>query len=1144
MCGIAGFISNQVWLEKPDLSWLDAILRELEEWSSSKQPVEHLVHPLRELVERFDDLMSFGLHAQLADNAAVSDKMGKMALLLEHAEARIVSHMAEKGPTDALEQINEDTRDCLWQIKEEILGNVQRAGRLIPEKLQSQPLSHAHRFVAWAVEGVMENLDRLEVRGRDSAGISIQCCVPPDIPVSQTGSPENLPLEIPEKIEAGVKSMGSVVNCGDGNRTYTFVYKVANLVGRLGENTAALREAIQRDDLLWTVAGFTGKINIIAHTRWASNGIISLSNCHPADGVLLQREHQPTINDRDAEFVLNGDVDNYVTLMEVVLRGQGFEIDPLITTDAKILPVFYRLGTDPSAHPQARFAALMNSCCGSLAIVMQHPRYPDSLHLGQKGSGQSLFVGLVKDGVILASEVYGLASRTRRSYALSGTERGGTQVTVTVRNSEKPLLVGRYLEDDGQFEMKAEPIYIHSRDIYRGSYNYYFEKEIREAPSSVRKTIKGKYNKVGGKIEFSMEGHGTLASLVSRLRDPNLPSIRRIMAIGQGTASVAAMGVAHLVEKALSRSRINVSWCKSSEMSGFLSDEPLSDMLLIAISQSGTTTDTNRTVDVAGAQGAWIHAIVNRRNSPLVAKANSHFYTGDGRDVEMAVASTKAFYSQIAAGKLTSLLLAQEFGTLTDEEIYQEIHELERLPADIEWVLNQDHILKECAEKYGPSSRNWAVVGNGPNRIAADEIRIKLSELCYKSIPCDFTEDKKHIDLSTEPLTLVVANDLPEQIVQDTAKEVSIFKAHNGKPLVFCARGEKRFREPAEKLIELPVIGGGLGFVLATVAGHLWGFHAAKAIDAGAEEFRKARTVLTHMLEDPGTWNATTVRTQLIELMKLAAAGEMNASLPASSVAALATYVAELEPYLAPGEFARGKIEEGIAILTKAAEEMTRPIDTIRHQAKTVTVGISRPQELLPQVFVAAFEKLAITPAQIKEHDRRMLRAVSPIISAVTGGMLYKMLRAPDKSRGDLVGEAPWIQVSARFGQCEGKASRYDKPRVAGGSKRTVLRVERAIWSSGASGEENLALVPVYDEEGDDGAGILLLHVVFLPECSVQQKLAILRGLGNRYHDIIERIEEVSQGARLEDILERISPRDLMLTPVDRLLLPTTWSDG
>ena len=79
--------------------------------------------------------------------------------------------------------------------------------------------------------------------------------------------------------------------------------------------------------------------------------------------------------------------------------------------------------------------------------------------------------------------------------------------------------------------------------------------------------------------------------------------------------------------------------------------------------------------------------------------------------------------------------------------------------------------------------------------------------------------------------------------MQDTAKEVAIFKAHNGKPIVLCAHGEKRFYVYAEMFIELPVIGAGLGFVLATVAGHLWGFYAAKAIDSRADDLRKLRSL-------------------------------------------------------------------------------------------------------------------------------------------------------------------------------------------------------------------------------------------------------------------------------------------------------------
>ena len=92
-----------------------------------------------------------------------------------------------------------------------------------------------------------------------------------------------------------------------------------------------------------------------------------------------------------------------------------------------------------------------------------------------------------------------------------------------------------------------------------------------------------------------------------------------------------------------------------------------------------------------------------------------------------------------------------------------------------------------------PSRRYWAIVGNGANRVAADEVRIKLSELCYKSIACDATEDKKHIDLSSEPLILVCAAGLAGSTADDVAKEVAIYRAHKAAPIVIATEGEERF---------------------------------------------------------------------------------------------------------------------------------------------------------------------------------------------------------------------------------------------------------------------------------------------------------------------------------------------------------------
>ncbi len=662
-------MSNEGWSEKIDVSWINAVVREL--GTALEEPVQwnELNKPLEKLVKKFDDLMSFGLHLEIALDRQFMEQMQELSSLLRVGSDKVERFIAENGPTEAMEQLGESFRDNAWQIGNEVLGNVSRVSDLLPSSTFNPERERSVRFVAWAIKRVMENIDRLEVRGRDSAGISIQCRV-------DKGSASKILLGKSlatylvesEKIVNSVKIGFSSHSSTEGSVLVTFTFKVANLVGRLGDNTSALRRAIRSEESLWRVAEGAAAINIIAHTRWASNGIISLSNCHPIDGSLYGQDHTESSLDTLAQFVLNGDVDNYPALVHECLTKRGYTIEPTVTTDAKILPIFYRLGTDLSLSPEDRFAQLMNSCVGSLAIVMQHPSYPRKLFLGQKGSGQSLFVGKVKDGLMVASEVYGLASCTRFSYALVGTEKGGTQATLDACLEPSDGLRGRYLEDFEPFSLRGDSIYIHSRDIFRGDFDYYFEKEIHEAPSSVRKTSKGKYRKHADRIEFNTDGQGAFGRLLSRLRDPELQPIKRIMVIGQGTASIAAMGVAHLIQKALCRTKISVDWSKASEMSGFLSNDPLGDMLLVAISQSGTTTDTNRTVDVAGSQGAWIHAIVNRRNSPLVGKSDSHFYTSDGRDVEMAVASTKAFYSQVAAGKLTALFLAQEFGCMTQEE--------------------------------------------------------------------------------------------------------------------------------------------------------------------------------------------------------------------------------------------------------------------------------------------------------------------------------------------------------------------------------------------------------------------------------------------------------------------------------------------
>ncbi|GAB7024275.1 SIS domain-containing protein [Salidesulfovibrio brasiliensis] len=940
MCGIASFLSNNRWREEIDNSWLNDIAEAMR--TAAKGELAEAEAPLEALAGRFSDLMSFSLHMELVSNPDALARVESLRDDLRTLRNRASLHLKEGVRTDELEALLEKLEDYLWQVNEEVLANLDRVRAIMPADIAGDASRLACHYLAWGTEQVLESIDKLEVRGRDSAGVAVSLLLPAGVDPEKGLSAEER-TELSDRVNICDADTRQVIirKLDDGRTVCRFLYKVAQLVGQLGDNGSALRDFIRTDSLLWKMGGGLTGLNIIAHTRWASNGIISVPNCHPVDGLV---EGDVSTGLEKTMFVLNGDVDNYRSLVEQSVLAKGATIPLHISTDAKILPVLFHLDAPEGADPEARFRNVLHRSEGSLAVVMQDMGYPDCQFLAQKGSGQSFYVGSTLDGWIVASEAYGLAARCRSSYPMTASGAAGASVMLCSDDPEGAVPVAMPLDGSESIQLVPEVIQIFSRDIFRGDYEFYIEKEVHEASDSVRNTLVGKYIHKDDRVEFLPEGFGNGPALIERLRDTSRP-IRKIIGVGQGTAAVAAMGVSQLLHRALAGTGIVVESYVGSELIGFMAGENMDDVLLVPVSQSGTTTDTNRVVDLCRESGAWVNAIVNRRNSPLVLKADSHIYTSNGRDVEMAVASTKAFYSQIAAGKLLALWLASELGSMSPEDIAAEVRALESLPDKIDAVLANKDAITDCAEQYAPAHRYWAVVGNGPNRIAAEEVRIKLSELCYKSIPCDVTEDKKHIDLSTEPLTVVMANDLPEMVVSDTVKEATIFKAHNGKPLVVCAEDEDRFDGACERTLKTPRVGGGLDFVLATVVGHWWGIAAAKAIDAQAAPFREARMTLAGMIESPDTWDREALLTSLNGALDRTASGMTDSALPARVAAALANYMLWLATQPTGITAMEARLDTILNTLNKAIEEMTRPIDTIRHQAKTVTVGISRPKE-------------------------------------------------------------------------------------------------------------------------------------------------------------------------------------------------------
>jgi glucosamine--fructose-6-phosphate aminotransferase (isomerizing) len=1139
MCGIAGFLSTAAWQASADPTLWTELNRELRAGGEAGPDWARVEAAVDRLAEHFDQLQSFSVFERVVSDSAAEAALRELAALLDDLQRRASEQIRRAGAEPRLMAVAEKLCDYAWQVREEVVGAVSQVARLAPA--DPRQLNRSALFVGWSIARVLGSIDRLEVRGRDSLGLSVivPLALAPALPAA-------LEQDLSQRtaLAETVAGRGSCSYASDQQTAFRFVYKVANLVGRIGDNSDNLRVAVRRDALLWHVAQGASGVNLLAHTRWASNGIINVPNCHPVDSSLQAAAGAHRSPDgANVMFVLNGDVDNYRTLLEHTVNARGHAIDPLVSTDAKVLPVLYRLTTSADNPPFDRFVSVLRTAQGSLAVSMQDLVEPGALYVGQKGSGQALYVGATADGWVVASEVYGLAAVCRSCVSMNvGTEGGVALRLATV--AQQATLEGRQTTGGKRWAPEPEPIQIFARDIHRGEYEFYIQKEINEAPRSVERTLLGKYRKTERQIEWLLDGFGRGDALLQRLQHAGRQPLRRMVCVGQGTAAIAAMGIAFLAQQALRGAGITVEQLKASEFFGFVGDAPLGDTMVVAVSQSGTTTDTNRIVDLARERGAWVHAIVNRRNSALVQKANSHLYTSSGRDVEMSVASTKAFYSQVAAGKLLALFLADQLGTLAKSQICKEIVQLEALPAKLAEVLASEATLSAVASRLAAGARNWALVGNGANRIAAEEIRIKLSELCYKAIPCDVTEDKKHIDLSTEPLTLVVANDLPEMVVQDTVKEVSIFRAHNGRPIVLCERGETRFDEVAEQALPLPQIGGGLGFVLATMAGHLFGIAAARAIDATAVPFRRIRAHLSHLAEDPEAWNRNALLSQLVAATDSLLEGGADSSLPASLLARFDHHLRWLAAQ--PHDLGRGDAQlAGLGALNNAIiEELTRPIDTIRHQAKTVTVGISRPVGEISSVILECMDVLGCERDLVPAPERKKLEALSPLITDVTGALLYEVL--PAATAGPLPPREWRIQATAGVGTSRVEQSRYQTVRPAQGSKRAALRLGRIVCRPADHPTETggQIVLPVLGDDGNAIRRLVLFHLTVPPDASLQQKVAILQALDDRYEDLRDRLADQPGLPPVDEVLMRTRLGEVLFAGNDQILSDAAAAAG
>ncbi len=1058
----------------------------------------------------------------------LSDQMGH--LKSDEVDA-IVSHL-------------EALKDIEWCLSREILENIQKIKDLHKGNLYSSVTVYKK------INAVLNSIDRLEVRGRDSAGISLIFIL--NAAEFEIFRKNIESLNLPEELEERLKGNVLLNKCitlheipdknGDIQKGISLTYKVAAEIGKLGDNIAFLRNQIKDDQILQVLAMFPNLYHtVLSHTRWASVGAISEPNCHPVDNKVIGLADTLTLSPPYSlpiiHVCLNGDIDNYLELKEK-FEAEGIQIPHDITTDTKIIPLQIEKYIKKGFPAAEAFRLAMNDFKGSHAIAMHTNLAPGKIFLAQKGSGQAIFVGLAEDHYISASEVYGFVEETPYYLKMNGEktikDKNGKelkgQIFILDQESEGGLEgIKAFFYDGTPVDLKKEDIkatHITSRDIDRQGFPHYFLKEISEAPSSVEKTIQNRW-----KIEHNGYEKRVIAldekTVPKSLKDALIQDkIRRIFFVGQGTAGIAAQACADILTYYMADPSLMITSLKASEMSGFKlgekAEHSMNDTLVVAITQSGTTADTNRTIDMVKERGAHTLAIVNRRDSDITFKVNGVMYTSSGRDIEMSVASTKAFYSQIVAGAVLGLYMARLKGRRNDEFVSHEIEELLELPSYMRKILSMKEKIEKSAKKIATTKAYWAAVGSGPNKTSSDEIRIKLSELCYKTVSSDFVEDKKHIDLSAEPLIIVCAAGTRETVIGDIIKDTAIFRADKALPVIIANEGDDRFAPYAdpENIFHVPVVNEHFAPIVNTLVGHLWGYYAALAINDGSRflyDFRqeiqaeideyagKGLDVYELILE--GNFREKIARFYNQFRIKKAE-NRLPSSMGFVASSDLTLLLKYLSGRLPVSDFELDFNIKGTALnmlnklfecLGKSINGMARPVDAIKHQAKTVTVGTSRLSEKIDGILFESLESHGFRISQIINRNVIVLKNLQRIVSDIPGSTLYRIKGL------NLLGEPTdesTIEMIKRTGTSLNISSRAEKDKRLQGTKNIIVRQGNIYIGKGRKDNRSILVIPIISDSPFTPNMIeylLLLNIAFKEDVTLPAKI---KALGGKYEHI------------------------------------------
>ncbi|MNB80453.1 Glutamine--fructose-6-phosphate aminotransferase [isomerizing] [compost metagenome] len=540
----------------------------------------------------------------------------------------------------------------------------------------------------------------------------------------------------------------------------------------------------------------------IGHTRWATHGKPSDANSHPH----TDETHKFSV-------VHNGIIENYLELKEQLMaEGRHFSSE----TDTEVISHLIAREYDGDIVKAVQKAIQFMRGAFALGVLTEYE--PDKLVAVRQAS--PLIIGLGDGENFIGSDIPALLEYTRNVYILNDGE-----MAVLTRDAVELMTI------EGNF-ISREMITVDWDAVTaeKGGYEHFMLKEIHEQPKAYRDTMLGRMNPEGTKV--------ILPEL--KMTEEQIKNIKNVQIVACGTAYHAGLVGRNLIE---SLARIPVENDIASEYR-YRSPIVTPETLVIVVSQSGETADTLAALREGHANGAHVLAITNVVGSSIAREADDVLVTLAGP--EIAVASTKAYTSQIIAFALFALYLAEVRGTQSEKEIAHILAAMQSLPEQVESILEKKDDIKAYAEHISKHEHLF-YLGRGVDYAVAQESSLKLKEISYIHSEAYAAGELKHGTLALiEEGVPVIALATQEAVLEKTVSNIKEVKARGGEVLAITHQEHVNdLLKSVDRVIAIPKTLPMLTPALSIVTTQLLAYYASLALGHDVDKPRNLAKSVT-----------------------------------------------------------------------------------------------------------------------------------------------------------------------------------------------------------------------------------------------------------------------------------------------------------